>query len=472
MRLLQTTFFTRFLLSLLLAIVVLNKSFAGDTSDRSKITIANIAIDGNKKTKSSIIYRELGFSIGDSATEAEIDQLLVKAKQQLINTSLFLTVDITRQNLTPLSMLILITVKERWYIFPSPVFSLADENFNLWWKQQRRSLDRINYGIALAYENVTGHNDNLAIGFQTGYTKACGIFYNRPNIGKKQQHEIAFRLIISRTREVNYASMFDRKSFFKSNQFIRNHREGSLSYTFRKNLYTRHTFTGGFMQETVADTITKLNPSYLGNGKTSILYPEFTYRFSYNNTNNLQYPLKGKSFSAELMQSGIGRRNGLSTTQLKVEAAIFIKLFKKTYFNTHITGKLFLPGHQPFILYKGLGYNDKELFRGLDEYVLDGNAYGIVKTNLKRELFTVTPTLKFLPKAFRQIPLRFFVKGLFDAGYVNNPYPGNNMLLNRWLFTKGIGLDIVSFYDVNVSFEYSFNQIMERGLFFRVRFGL
>lgn len=472
MKLLDPTFLKRFRLSLLLAIVVLNKSFAGDTSNILKINISNIVIDGNKKTKPSIIYRELGFSVGDSIATTEIDQLLVKAKQQLINTSLFLSVDITYQTLINQSMIILLTVKERWYIFPSPVFSLADENFNLWWKQQHRSLERVNYGLALAYENITGHNDNLAFGFQTGYTRACGIFYNRPNIGRKQQHEIGFRLIISRNREVNYASMFDRKIFFKSNEFIRSHIEGSLSYTFRKNIYTRHTFTSGFMQEMIADTIAKLNYSYLGHGKKNILYPEFSYQFSYNHTNNRQYPLKGKSFSAELMQSGFGKRNGIGTTQLKIEAGIFIKLFKKTYFNTQVNGKLFLPKHQPFILYKGLGYNDRELFRGLDEYVLDGNAYGIVKMNLKRQLFTFTPTLKFLPKAFRQIPLQFFVKGLFDAGYVNHPYPGNNILLNRWLFTKGIGLDIVSFYDVNVSFEYSFNQIMERGLFFRVRFGL
>ena len=445
--------------------------YATDTLTQ-KLVIEDIKISGNKKTKPQIILRELGFLKGDKIFASHIESILLKAKAQLINTSLFLNVVVNKQPLTDSTIEITIIVKERWYIFPAPVFSFADRNFNLWWNQQKRNTERINYGLALDYKNFTGHNDNLDIGFQTGYNPSWGIFYNRPNIGKKQQHEIGIQFINGKSREVNYASMFDKKSFFKLNNFLRYHTEGRINYTYRKNIFTRHYFSVGFMLESVADTVAKLNPDYLGKGKSSVLYPEFIYRFSYNATNNLLYPLKGKSVTVELLRNGVGNANHINTTQLKFETGWFVKLFKKTFFNSYINGKIILSKQQPFLIFRGLGYSDKELFRGLDSYVLDGNAYGVIKNNLKREIFSTNLKANFLPKAFRKIPFQFYLKALFDAGYVANNNAGNNMLVNRWLISKGIGLDIVSFYDINITFEYSFNQWMESGLFFRAKFGL
>jgi hypothetical protein len=80
--------------------------------------------------------------------------------------------------------------------------------------------------------------------------------------------------------------------------------------------------------------------------------------------------------------------------------------------------------------------------------------------------------MPFLPGSFKQIPLTFFAKSLADVGYVSNPSPGNNMLVNRLLFTYGWGIDLVSYYDINMSVEYGVNQWKQRGLNFRVKFGL
>ncbi len=436
------------------------------------ILIKDIIITGNKKTRTQIILRELGFEKGTAVLPVYIEELLIRAKQQLINTSLFLSVTVTKEYITDTAVIISIALKERWYIFPAPVFSLADKNLNLWWNQQRRSLKRVSYGLALDYKNVSGYNDNLSVGFQTGYNPSWGVFYNRPNMGKKQQHEIGLLFINGRAREVNYTSMFDRKSFFKLDEFIRHHTEGKLFYSYRKNIYTRHSFSAGLINESVADTVVKINPGYLGNGRNNITYPTFVYRFLYNNTNNILYPLRGRSFSAELLHNGIGKKNGINTTQLKIDAGIFVPLGRQIYFNTSIIGKVFFPRQQPFILFRGLGYDDKEVFRGLDEYVMDGNAYGIIKTNIVKRLFATTVNAKFLPAAFRKIPFQFYLKGLLDGGYVASHHAGNNMLVNRRLFTKGIAMDVVSFYDINITFEYSFNQWMESGLFFRLKFGL
>jgi hypothetical protein len=434
--------------------------------------VGDVHIEGNKKTKAGIILRELGFKKGDSLPQAGIGHILQNAKQQLVNTSLFLSVSVDSSSLGSDSILVKIIVKERWYIFPAPVFSLADRNFSVWWRQQKRDLGRVSYGFSVDWNNVTGHNDHFIVALQTGYSKSWAVLYNRPNIGRGRQHEIGFRYSYTRDREVNYASMLNRKSFVSNNNFLRKLQEFRAYYSFRKNIYTRHYLSAGYTAEQVGDTIASLNPEYFGSGKTTIGYSELTYRFSYNNTNNVQYPLTGRVFSLEILRNGLLPRDGINLTQLKVDAGLFLKLFRKTYFNSVVGGKIFLPKQQPFVRFRGLGYNDKELVRGLDEYVLDGNAYAILKANLKRELLSFNTTIKLLPRSFRKVPIQIFVKSLFDVGYVNNHNPGNNTLVNRWLFTYGAGIDVVSYYDMNMTFEYNFNQWMEQGLFFRIKFGL
>jgi outer membrane protein assembly factor BamA len=444
----------------------------GEDPSSNYLHITDIIIEGNKKTKKVIILRELGFTNGDSVLKSEIDILLLKAKQQLINTSLFLTVSITSNNPNTANIQVIISVKERWYLFPSPVFSLADKNLNLWWSQQQRSLQRVNYGLALDYKNFTGNNDNLDIGFQVGYNPSWGIYYGRPNIGKKQQHEIGIQFINGKSREVNYATMFDRKSFFKLDGFIRKHTEGRLSYIYRKNIFTRHFFALGFMKEYVQDTVAKINPAYLSDGINKMLYPEFIYRFSFNNTNNLLYPLKGKQFIAEVLRSGTGKKNQINSWQLKLEMGTYYKVLNKTFFSTNIFTKLVYAPRQSFLALRSLGYSDKELFRGLDKYVLDGSATGLIKNNIRREVSSGKIKARFLPSSFSTIPFQIYIKALYDVGYVHNNNTSNNTLLNKLLVSKGIGVDIVSFYDMNINFEYTFNQLMENGLFFRLKFGL
>jgi hypothetical protein len=49
--------------------------------------------------------------------------------------------------------------------------------------------------------------------------------------------------------------------------------------------------------------------------------------------------------------------------------------------------------------------------------------------------------------------------------------PGGNQYLmnNRWLYTAGIGLDLISLYDMRFGLDYSFNQFGEKGLFLQWR---
>jgi len=98
--------------------------------------------------------------------------------------------------------------------------------------------------------------------------------------------------------------------------------------------------------------------------------------------------------------------------------------------------------------------------------VVDGVAGGFLKTTLGREVLNFS--IRIPPrkgKEAERIPVRIFGKIYGNSGYVYNPEPGENNLSNRLLNSAGIGIDILTFYDVTFRFEYSFNQLGQNGLY-------
>jgi hypothetical protein len=72
---------------------------------------------------------------------------------------------------------------------------------------------------------------------------------------------------------------------------------------------------------------------------------------------------------------------------------------------------------------------------------------------------------------FSYFPLRLFLSTNFDHGFVNdrNQIPSNTRLTNTYLFGYGMGLDLVTFYDMVFRFEYSINNQNEGTFFFNLR---
>ncbi|MFN6388157.1 MAG: POTRA domain-containing protein, partial [Bacteroidota bacterium] len=159
-------------------------SFSLTALAQQKMPIERIEIAGNAKTKYYIILRELSFAKGDSLNAQQLGAAIIQAKQLLMNTQLF--VDIKIDTLTYLEQWqIRVQVKERWYLLPLPYFRLVDRNFNQWWVDQNRSLDRVNYGVKFIQNNVSGRNDNLNVWLITGYNRQFSARYTIPFIDKK-----------------------------------------------------------------------------------------------------------------------------------------------------------------------------------------------------------------------------------------------------------------------------------------------
>src|SRR5215212_12167266 len=111
--------------------------FLKHTARENVFAVREIAISGNKKTKESVILREVPFKSGDTYALSELVKKFEVARKQLMNTSLFHEVVVALKSFEGNNVDILIAVKERWYLFPVPYIKVVDRNLNQWLVEQQ-----------------------------------------------------------------------------------------------------------------------------------------------------------------------------------------------------------------------------------------------------------------------------------------------------------------------------------------------
>lgn len=425
--------------------------------------VRNIIIVGNKRTRPDIILREIPFKSGDPFQLPELVKKFEDARRQLMNTSLFLRVIVALKSFDGYDVDVLVDVKERWYIFPIPYFKPIDRNINQWIIEQKASLDRVNYGIKLLYNNATGRNDKLRFWGINGYTKQLSFSYDRIYIDKKMQWGLNMGFNMGKNREINYNTINNKQVFFKDDRYVRNFANGSIELTYRPAIKTRHRFGIAFISEELSDTVVKLNPSYFTSSRTRVSIPEIYYTMSYYDLDYIPYPTKG--YAAEVSLGKEGFNHIINMWQLTTRGSISWHTGKKSFFTLNGFGVIKLPLKQPYYNQRLLGYDDAFL-QGYEYYVIDGTATGYLKATYTRKLVSFSVNLPGSKKRESlRIPFAFYGKIYGNTGYVYNPEPGDNFLANRMLYTAGVGIDLVTFYDFTLKLEWSFNQLGQNGLF-------
>lgn len=189
-------------------------------SDTQKVVVSRIVTIGNKVTRQSIINRELIFHVGDTLPQFVLNSAMVRSKENLMNTFLFNFVEIDAINDADNKKQIIVKVTERWYLFPVPIFELADRNFNEWW--QTKDFSRTIYGFYVTHQNFRGRKELLQLSARFGYAQKFNLNYVLPYINKKQNQGLQFTGGYNRNHEVSY-SLSDSKFAFYTNdeKFIR-----------------------------------------------------------------------------------------------------------------------------------------------------------------------------------------------------------------------------------------------------------
>ena len=431
--------------------------------------IGDIYITGNRRTKNYIVERELSFVKGDSISLPELVKAFEKARDRLINTHLFNDVLVFLKTTHGYVVDIEIDVKERWYIFPLPYFRPVDRNLSVW-QENNYSLSRVNYGIKYTHYNFTGRNDNLIAWLITGYSRQVELAYDQPYADKSLKHGFGFTAIYAAQKEIDALTINNQQHFIRADtipyagKYLSEQYTLSLRYYFRPALKTKHLFRLGFTKLSMDSAVTVYSPHFFNNSKRQVAYPELSYVMNYSDVDYIPYPLKGVIFETGLLRRGI--TSTMNLWQFYTKNSFSWPIAKKTYFTTQGWGTLKLPFNQPFYNQQLMGYGDFYL-RGLDKYVIDGVAAGMIHNTIMRELLNFN--IPFLRgTSHDHIPFRIYATAFGDAGYAYNKNNTGNSLENRFLYSGGFGLDIISFYDFTFKLDYSFNQIGQKGLFLRV----
>ncbi|RYD73705.1 MAG: hypothetical protein EOP53_19625 [Sphingobacteriales bacterium] len=203
------------------------------------LIVDSIVITGNKKTKQYIIEREMRFKAGDTIPAAKLYEKLEESRQLIYNTNLFADVTLTPAFVSGEGIKIIVTLKERWYIYPTPQFQLSDRNINEWIERYNADLNRVTYGIKFAHYNLSGRRDQLRVFLLNGFSRNFSAVYSAPYSNRNLTEGFSVsggfsqtRAAIFATNQNNQALRYDRadRGFVRQNIFV------SGSYISRKGL--------------------------------------------------------------------------------------------------------------------------------------------------------------------------------------------------------------------------------------------
>ncbi|UEG50506.1 hypothetical protein LK994_03325 [Ferruginibacter lapsinanis] len=441
-----------------------------DTAAR-RFQVKEIKIIGNKKTKGYIIKREMLMREGDYIDSAALPITLEKSRQFIYNTTLFNEVKVTADTLPNNLLVVSVEVKERWYIFPVPQFQWVDRNLNDWLNNHNGDLSRVNYGLKFAHYNLTGRRDQLRITALNGYTRNISFSYSQPYSNSALTEGFSVGIGFTQNREIVYKTSYDNKLLFlKSEDFSNQRFFVNTAYTLRRGITERHTFSLSFSGLSVNDSVitSVYNPSYFNSTSSRQNIIDLSYTYQFTDVDNISYPLVGKVYSGTVSKRGLKLKGDINSFQIDGRWSKYSNMKKNWYSSLETMGKINMPFDQAYINQRSFGYGEAYL-RGLENYVIDGVAYALAKSTLKKKLLYFRIRLPFKAKTISSLPVTIFAKTYADFGYVYTQNQYDTYLSNRFLYTVGAGIDILTTYDATLRLEYSFNQLGQNGLFLRMR---
>lgn len=437
------------------------------------VIIDSIIVDGNEKTKSNVILREIDINQGDTIYLNHLSGSLIINEKRLESTGLFTLakLNIKNWNTETGRCFILVSVKEFWYIYPYVILELADRNFNVWKDEHNYSLDRINYGLAIRHNNLSGNKDKLKLKFQHGYTRKYEVRYEYPYL--KNKWGAAFQYLYSNNREIIYKTLNNKPLFVRhpDERTIFSKHILSTGLTHRTNAKTNQFFLINFQSAKVDHFVSKeQNPEYFGSGKSDIRFISLDYLIRYDNSIYPLYPLGGYSVVFNIRKEGIGILGETNNLWSSMTLENHLPIFKKAVLSTKLKVKYnFLNAPMPYFLNNAIGY-EQDVITGYQLYVMDGRDFGIFSNALKYNILDkdVNMDYQYLPKQFKTLNLKLFFRFNLDYGYARDPvFATGNFLANRVNYGYGPALDLIIYNYATLSFQYGITSFGEKGLFFQ-----
>ncbi|MET4108394.1 outer membrane protein assembly factor BamA [Hymenobacter sp. UYP22] len=435
----------------------------------STLRVGRILFVGNNKTKEIVLRAELDFQEGDTLGTTSLIRRLETNRRRLYNLQLFhqvLVQPICRDG----ELTILYSVQERWYIFPIPIFSLADRNFRSWLDRPDRA-KRVDYGVHVVHRNFRGRNEQLLGNLQLGFNRKYELFYEAPGYGRRRRIGFGAGYSYYRSRALDYVTVDDRlRNLRQQTGFPIERQYATAGIRWRRTVQHLTALDVSYHREQVSDSVLYYNPRYFLHGPRR-QYMEVSLISTLNQRNTFAYPLTG-----QYAQVGISYRSFLNNSNpgiltLRGRYARYVALGGPFYYSVGATAQLRFARALAYPDSRAFGYD--VLVRGYDAYVIEGPHLGLLQQGFTYRLFDLGKLQigNLRSSRFNGIPLAFYLNTFVDAGYVRQPAVlRDNQLPNRLLASAGVALHLVTYYDWVFTLEYARNREQQGGFFFRTQF--
>lgn len=432
------------------------------------VVVDTIHITGNRLTKAFIIEREMDLQPGDTLALATLPRRLKANADRIFNTRLFVTTDVrvdsARHRAGSAGVALLVTVKENWYLWPSPYVRLNDRNFNEW-VDRGRDFSRLNYGLYVGHSNLFGRMQRLEAWGDVGFATRLTLRYNVPYLDRKRNWGLLSEVNYQALANLAYNTIGNQLDFVYRDDVLARQSDVRFRLRRRQGFYKFHYAELSHTQTQISEVLRDLNPFYLGSSVTLQRLTTLGYTYRYDNRDNINFSLTGRALIADIRRTGLLPTDNFRSWRLGILFADYYQLTKwlsrKWYASYLLRGQAFSNPDVPYNLLRGIGYED-DILRGYDLYVVNGSAHGLARLNLKRELVQHTFRLSFIRwRQFNTIPFALYLNAFSDWGYVYNRFPErlDNPLTNSLLRSNGLGLEMSTWYNAVVRFNVSRNRL-------------
>lgn len=458
------------------------------------VKITEVEVSGNKRTKDKIIVRELDFKQGDSlmtvmqnmvfsmaggkkrvsrTDSSEVSLRLKYSRENIINTKLFLEVDLYLEQIEDESYKLRIAVKERWYFWAFPILQLDYPNFNDWLRDP--DLSYLTMGIFSSHNNLWGLSHQASIKAYGGSSQGVALGYLIPWIGKGQKIGLLLGGGWKNASVVEYGSynnerqmIFDKGSL-ETFSFVGTLKFRPNLYNYSKVRFTAHNvnISDSLFNMTQNEEISSFLPGDLQKVNYMTLYIEYLY----DSRNSHTYPLKGNYLKGFVEKDGLGIiGHDVDYFNYGVDMHFYQMLNDRWYVAEMFKFLTSSGEDMPYAFKQNLTSGD-DFIRGYDLFALRGDNMYYFRSNLKYNV--VKPAVREPSKEknkdsqFRKVPYAFYLNLIADVGFMKDEYYGQyNPYNNKMLYSWGLGVDFISYYDLVLRFEYVFTNIKTHGFFF------
>lgn len=382
---------------------------------------------GNELTKAFIIEHEMSLR-RDSLITHQAVQFDIN---RIYSLRLFTKVDIQVIPDDDQYATVVVTVHERWYLFPFPVFGFKD-----------RDWEKFYYGVGVIHNNVAGRNVQMFGSFALGYDPYVSVGYSNPLVDIDNKIFFSFRAYYTEQRNRSIASLAGGMNFNEITW-------GSLlSVGKRFSLFTLASFTFEYKNLRVSEYRTGRTMSPTGRDEFFSVHAAYLY----DTRDFKEYPSEGTYVSLGVSKHGVFEDN-VNYQRYNIDARKYFPMGDDLV----VAGRAFtsLSSGSAVPNYGHVFFGYFERIRGHFNTVLEGEQ--IIGSTVEMHYPLISPRymrLNFIPfEQFRDLRYAMYAAAFADAG--NAWYKKNPLTLKGFYSGYGVGIHFNLAYSAVLRFEFA-----------------